>query len=230
VRELVVEPGRRGRARRVVGEVQPEDGQAIPDSVVERVEVGDDGELERLQAGDPRTALGDRVPRRGQRHEILAGGAEREAEGEDRLLGALGGLDLRGGVERGAEAPSDPARDGLAELGQAGHRRVAGRLPHRGDEGIADARRDGLGGVAESEVEQAGGVDPELGERGALVGLEGGERVGREIGEREGGQGHDATSERMPWARARASTRTCSPAVWAWAGSPGPKLIAGMPA
>jgi hypothetical protein len=117
-----VEVRRRDGRRRVVRVVHPDDGDARPLDLGDRVEVGQEAVLleqrqrERPAACEERAALVHRVPGLGEGDRVLAAqGIEHDlGEAEDRLLRAERGHDLRLGVERGAEAAAGPPGDRLA--------------------------------------------------------------------------------------------------------------------
>ena len=145
-------------AGRVVRVVEPEHLRAVRDVGRDGVEVGQEAallgqrQLVRLAAGEHRADLVDRV--RGVRHERdVARIDEAERDVADALLRADERQHFLRRIEVNAEAAFVPARDGLAELGQALGlgiavvRRLARGLAQRVD----DVRRRRQVGVADAE-------------------------------------------------------------------------------
>ena len=158
--DLLEEPLRCDRARRVVRIVEEHEARFRERHRIDRIEVGHEAKRrverqdDRLGAGEDRAARVDGIA--GIRCERdVAGVEEREAEVVDALLGADRRDDLGLGVDLDAEAALVEAGERLAELGAPAVRRVLvgpgvgdGRL-HRLDDvriggrvRIADAQRD----------------------------------------------------------------------------------------
>src|SRR5207245_1618720 len=74
-------------------------------------------------------------------------------EGEDRLLGPVGGDELGVGVEADPEAARAPARRRLAKLRQPGREGILRSLGQRFDECLPDHRIGRLVGIALAEVD-----------------------------------------------------------------------------
>jgi hypothetical protein len=157
----LVERERRGRGRRVVRVVQPQDRRALPDVRAHGVEVGEEAvggaqrQLDDLLAGEHGPALVDGVG--GLRHDDELA-AEHLGEVEDRLLGAERRDDLRVRVQRRPEAAPHPAGDRSPQLRQPLGQRIRRQRRHRRGERLADERRRLLARLADAEVDYVDAV------------------------------------------------------------------------
>src|SRR5262249_53421865 len=134
-------------------------------------------------------ALVDGIRRLGDDDDVLAGRRVEDdlREGEDRLLRTERRHDVVR-RDRGAEAASDPTRDGLPELGETGAGGIAHPLPDAVAERLDEARVRRLARIAHTEVDHLQTSAPPR--RCGLV--EADERI-RRLRAQDGGDGHRYT-------------------------------------
>ena len=234
----LVERERRGRGRRVVRVVQPQHADAVPRGRGDRVEVGQEAVRRRAAAAraprarrTPRRARGRGSPASVTADEVAARRPARggrsppwsRASGRPRVSGSSATP-----KRRPHPAPRSPraARAGPRRAGRSRRGSIAAASASRMKRGVSSrgspiAEVDEVDAAAASSAALRLGQARRTGRRAARRGRAFRPSSGSERARRHRG----SAAQRARRARRPSSSRRC-----AWAGSPGPKLTASMPA
>ena len=197
--------------------IDPEERDVVVQLAEIRQEAALPAERQRphLRSGEERAALVHRIRRLAERHHAAAR-SEHLREREDRLLRAVRRHDLALGVDRDAEPPLEPARRGVAQLGQSLGERIGRALRQRVDERAADHGVGRLVRIALAEVDH---LDSGREQPPPLL-LEPRERIDGHL--RQDRIDHERNLASVSYTACRFAIAICSSCRCAYAVAPGP--------